>query len=315
VDSFGMTAMMGGGGQNATAIINNIISHRLLSDAAITQNVHFLTNPVWAQDYTYLNQKAQKISASMVIGYVTSQITFVPIIIMLIIMMGAQTLATSMVNEKADKTLETLMTTPVNRMAVLVAKVLAAAVLAAIYAGVYIFALQNFNHTLTGGATFPDGFTEMMVAFGVTFNAFTFAVIGAQLFLSVLSGLALALLIGMMVDDIKTLQSYIMPLIIFIMIPYFLSMFMDINALPLIAKIAVYAIPFTHSFTAASNLFTANYAIIIIGFIYQAVFVALMLTFAVKIFNSDKLFSLGQMLMRKPAKTKNDGFRFRLTGK
>ena len=302
IDSFGMAAMMGGGGgHNAAGIINNIVSHQLMSDANIEQNVYFLTNPVRTNEHTYLNQTVQNINASAVIGYVTSQITFVPIVIMLIIMMGSSTLASSMVNEKADKTLETLMTTPVSRMAVLAAKLLSASLLAVVYAVVYIFALQNFNETLAGGASFPDGFTEMMATFGVTFNAFTFAVIGAQLFLSVLCGLALALLIGMMVDDIKTLQSYIMPINIIIMIPYFLSMVLDINTLPLIAKIGVYAIPFTHAFTAASNLFTANYTLIITGFIYQAAFVAVMMTIAVKIFNSDKLFSLGQLLMKKPA--------------
>jgi len=315
IDSFGMMAMMGGGGQNAASIINNIISQQLMGEANIEQNVHFLTYPVWANNHTYLNQTAQNINAGMVIGYVTSQISFVPIIIMMIIMMGSSTLATSMVNEKADKTLETLMTTPVSRMAVLAAKLLSASLLAAVYAIVYIFALSNFSDTLAGGGSFPDGFAEMMANFGVTFSAVTFIIIGAQLFLSVLCGLAIALIIGMMVDDIKTLQSYITPLTFAIMIPYLLSMFLDINTLPLLGKVAVYAIPFTHSFTAASSLFTANYTIIIIGFIYQAVFVGVMMTIAVKIFNSDKLFTLGQILMRKPGAKKKNGFQFRLTGK
>ena len=297
IDSFGMAAMMGGvGAQNATALINQIISEQLIIYADVDQNIAFLVNPVWAVEHTYLNSTVQRVNAQSVLGYVSSQISFVPVIIMIIIMMGASTLATSMVNEKADKTLETLMTTPVHRMAVLAAKLLAAALLAALYAIVYIFALQSFNETLAGGGAFPDGFIEIMENFGVTFNALTFTVIGAQLFLSVLCGLAIALIIGMMIDDIKTLQSYILPLMILIMIPYFLSMVLDINTLPLIAQIAVYAIPFTHSFTAASNLFTANYTIIIIGFIYQAVFVGAMLTFAVRIFNSDKLFSIGQIV-------------------
>ena len=297
IDSFGMTNMMSGaGGQDALRTINGIISRHLLEDAEITHNVHFLINPVWANEHTYLNETVQNVHAQAVLGYVISQISFVPVIILLIIMMGTSTLATSMVNEKADKTLETLMTTPVSRMAVLTAKVLSAALLAALYAVVYIFALQNFSEGFTGGETFPDGFTEMMANFGIAFNTATFLIIGAQLFLSVLCGLAVALIIGMMVDDIKALPSYIMGVSIFTMIPYFLSMFLDINTLPMAGRIALYAIPFTHSFTAASNLFTANYTLIIIGIIYQAVFVTAMLTFAVKIFSSDKLFTLGQIL-------------------
>jgi ABC-2 type transport system permease protein len=223
---------------------------------------------------------------------------------MLIIMMGSTTLATSMVNEKADKTLETLMTTPVSRMAVLTAKLLSASLLAALYAVVYVFALNNFSDTLAGGGAFPEGFANIMADFGIAFGASTFAVIGAQLFLSVLCGLAIAIIIGMMVDDIKSLQSYIMPLTIIIMIPYFLTLFVDVNTLPALVQVLVYAIPFTHAFTAASNLFTQNYNMIIIGFIYQAVFVAVIMTVAVKIFNSDKLFTLGQILVRKPKEKK-----------
>jgi len=143
-----------------------------------------------------------------------------------------------------------------------------------------------------------------MANFGVAFGATTFLIIGGQLFLSVLCGLAIAIIIGMMVDDIKSLQSYIMPLTMVIMIPYFLTMFLDINTMPTIAQVAVYIIPFTHAFTAASNLFVQNYTMIIVGFIYQAVFVGVMMTLAVKIFNSDKLFTLGQIVERKPGSKK-----------
>ena len=300
IDSFGMTAMMGGAAHSAIAIINDIISHHLMAEADIEQNVHFLTNPVWANDFTYLNQAVENVPAQAVLGYVTSQTSFVPIIIMIIIMTGASTLATSMANEKADKTLETLMTTPVSRIAVLTAKLLSAAVLAAIYAVVYVFAFQNFSDGLAGGSGFPDGFADMMANFGIVFNAATFALIGAQLFLAVLCGLAIAIIIGMMVDDIKSLQSYILPLTVVIMIPYFVTLFVDINTLPMIAQVGLYIIPFTHAFTAAFNLFVQNYTMIIIGFAYQAVFLVVMMTIAVKIFNSDKLFTLGQIFVRKP---------------
>ena len=300
IDSFGILSIASASGsQSAAGMINGIISQRLLSDANISENIYFLSDPVYAQEYTYLNNKTERINATVILGYVTSQLSFVPIILMVIILMASSTLATSMVNEKADKTLETLMTAPISRVSVLLSKVISAGIYAIVYAIVYIFAFRNFNDSMTSGGTFPEEFIKIIENFGITFSAATFMIIGLQLFLSVLCGLAIALIIGMMVDDIKALQSYIMPLMILIMIPYFLSMFVDINTLPLAGKIAVYIIPFTHTFTAASNLFTQNYTLIIVGLVYQTIFVAIMLTIGVKIFNSDKLFTLGQIFSKK----------------
>jgi ABC-2 type transport system permease protein len=309
IDSFGIASMISGaGGHAAASMINGIISQQLLGDADITEDIFFLAHPVYSVAHTFLNNTTERINAQMVLSYVSTQTLFIPVIIFMIIMTSSQMLAMSMVNEKADKTLETLMTAPINRMSVLITKILSAAIYSAIYAVVYMFAFRNFNESMTTGGTLPDELIPVLENFGIVFNAFTLTIIGVQLFLSVLCGLAIALIIGMMVDEIKALQSYIMPLMFLIMIPYLLTLFLDVNSLPVIGRIALYAIPFAHTFSAASNLFTQNYTVIIIGLIYQAVFVAVMLTIAVKIFNSDKLFTLGQILVRKPGTKKKKLF-------
>ena len=319
IDSFGLQAQItGASGQNVSDAINNLLSQKLLSNYAgnASIDINYIKSPVYAQSYTYLNDKAQNVNASMVLNYVSSQITFIPIIIFLIIMLTSQLLATSMVNEKADKTLETLMTAPVNRLSVLVSKILAASVYAIIYAAVYMLAFNNFMNSMTGGTTgYPADFIEALKNFGITFNAATFFIIGVQLFLSVLCGLAISLIIGMIVDNIKTLQAYIMPLMIIIMIPYLLSMFLDIKTLPVWGQILIYIIPFTHTFTAVPNLFTHSYTLIAIGIVYQIIFVAVVLTIAVKIFNSDKLFTLGQIMQRKPSHKNNNSLLGKLFSK
>ncbi|GHV10827.1 ABC transporter [Clostridia bacterium] len=300
VDSFGLTSMISGSSTDRIGTaINDIVSNIQFPARVKDTNVslYSIANPVTQVHHTYLNGKTEKVSASEVQGYVTSQISFVPIIIFLIVMLSTQLLAGSVVNEKADKTLETLMTTPVSRFAVLFAKMVAAAIYAALYAVVYVIGYGNFNKGLTGDtAIFSEEFGKSLENFGVTFSPETFALIGIQLFLSVLCGLAISLFIGMIADDMKSLQSYIAPLMIVIMIPYLITMFVDVNTLPLIARIVLYIIPFSHTFTAATNIFVQNWPMLIGGIIYQAVFVAGMLTFSVKVFNSDMLFTLGSML-------------------
>jgi len=308
IDSFGgIGGMAGMGAHGALSIVNSVVSQYLLAETAADVDLWFATNPVFAQEYTFLNNHSEPVSASMVHGYVSGQLVFVPIVAFMIITTAASLLAMSMVNEKADKTLETLMTAPINRMSVLAAKILSSAIYSAIYALVFVFAYGNFMETLGGGGNMPYGFIEAVENFGITFNVITYLVIGVQLFLSVLCGLAIALIIGMMVDDVQTLQRYMMPLTVVMLVPYILTLILDVNTLPLIAQIGVYLIPFAHTFTAAANLFMQNYTLIAIGLVYQTVFVIIMLSIAVRIFNSDKLFTLGQMFS---SKTKNISRKF-----
>jgi len=309
IDSFSLTAMISGASAEvATATINSLLTQKLFElyggDSDI--NIGYIQAPVQSNAYTYLNSKTENVSAVGVLNYVSSQTMFIPIIIMILLIMATQMLAGSIVNEKTDKTLETLMTAPMNRMSVLLAKLLSAAVYALIYAVAYSVSYKRFMDSMSMGGTYSEDFLASLAKFGITFDITALAVIGVQLFLSVLCGLAISLLMGMLVEDIKTLQVYLMPVMFVIMIPYFLSMFLDINTLPVIGKILIYIVPFTHTFTAATNLFMQNYTLIIIGIVYQVIFVAIVLTISVRIFNSDKLFTLGQIMKKKPS-NKNNG--------
>jgi ABC-2 type transport system permease protein len=307
VDSFGLAAVIAGASShNAIGAVNSVLSGKLYEIYGGDQNIKidYIKHPVYANNFTYLNNRIENVSAGMVLGFVSSQTVFLPIIIFVIIMMSTQLLAASIFSEKNDKTLETLMTVPMNRMSVLFAKILSASIYAGIYTAAYSISYMRFTGSFFGGGNYPENLLAALENFGITFDAAAFAVIGLQLFLSVLCGLAVSMLIGMMTEDIKTLQAYMMPLVFIVMTPYIISMFTDINTLPVIVQVIMYIIPFTHTFTAAANLFVQNYAMLAFGIIYQAVFVAVLLTLAVKIFNSDKLFTLGQFLQMKPRRKK-----------
>ena len=81
----------------------------------------------------------------------------------------------------------------------------------------------------------------------------------------------------------------IMPLMIMAMVPYIISMMADINTLPMALRVVVYAIPFTHTFSAMNNLMFGNTAIFFGGLAYQFVVFVICLFFALKLFNSDKI--------------------------
>ena len=312
ISSFGMMSSFSGASSSSViGMINGIVSQKLFDQYipdVDSNTVYSIQNAVRETPYTYMNGETAQITSGEITAYISLNTMFVPIIVFLIIIYSMQTLATSVVTEKADKTLETLMTAPVSRMSVLFAKILSAAIYAIVFAVIYTFGMQNFMGGLTGGETFSPQTIEVIETFGISFNFFTFAIIGVQLFLSVLCGLGIALIIGIMLDDIKTLQAYIMPIMIIIMIPYFVSIFTDINSLPAIFRVLIYIIPFTHTFAAAINVFSQNYAIIAGGIIYQIIFVIAMLAIAMKIFNSDKLITLSEIIKSNGAKKKSGIF-------
>jgi ABC-type Na+ efflux pump permease subunit len=99
--------------------------------------------------------------------------------------------------------------------------------------------------------------------------------------------------------DTKSAQGVITPLMILIMIPYFLALFLDISSLSPIIRWFVYAIPFAHPFLAPTNLILGHYQNVIYGIIYMAAFFLVFVYLASKLFSSDKIFTLKISFKRK----------------
>ena len=237
-----------------------------------------------------------------------------PIIVFVLIMMTSQMLISAISNEKIDKTLETLLSAPVSRTSVIGAKMLAAAAVALINAAVYMFGLSFFvsgaaddaaaNITVPSAGDFPsvdDALAQLGLSLGVT----DYILIGLQLFMTILICLSVSLILGAMANDIKSSQTMIMPMMFLAMIPYIISMLTDVNTLPMAVRILVYAIPFTHTFSSISNLMFGNTALFFGGLVYQIAVFAVCMFFALRIFKSDKIFTISLNLGQKSKFRKN----------
>lgn len=278
----------------AVAIINEIISTSVLTQNVSDLSPSFVKYPVVSKDIVDVAGKRAEVSPNALMGLVMSQTMLIPIIMFIIIMMSSQTIATAIVNEKSDKTLETLLSTPVPRSVVLTAKMLSSGLVSLLFAGVYLFGMSYYMKGFTGGADAQQGdiVVEAAQALGVTLNTGDLIIIGLQLFLSILIALSVSIILGSLTNDIKSVQNVITPLMITLLFPYMLSMFVDINTLPILPKLLLYLIPFTHTFTTPSNLYLDNYVIAFSGLAYQIVFLAVSISLATALFNSDKIFTL-----------------------
>lgn len=293
------SAMLSG----AMAAANENISSRLLAQSMSAADVAVAKRPVQANEFVLVKDRQANISSSAISGYVTSQTTFIPIILFLVIVFASQLIATSIASEKENKTLETLLSSPISRQAVVAAKLVAAGLVALLTSAVYLFGMRYYINGLAGSALQLAGAdTAMKTAaeqLGLTLTTPDYALMGLSLFFGILAALAIAIILGSFAEDAKSAQGLIAPLMVLILVPYFLTMFLDLSAMSPAMKFFVYAIPFTHPFMAAPNIMLGQYQFVWYGIAYLLAFFLLFVYLASRIFGSDKIFTMKLKLKKK----------------
>jgi len=282
----------------AIAAINDGLSNQLLVKSLPKTDPSAIKKPVLTNDFVIIGEKQANVSPAAVTGFITSQTTLIPIILFLVIIFASQLIATSIASEKENKTLETLLSSPVSRKSIVASKLMAAGLVALLAAGAYLFGLRYYMTGITGGgmpgATAGAGATTQaaIADLGLTLGASDYLLLGLSLFLGILAALAIAIILGSFAEDAKAAQGLIAPLMILILIPYILTMLLDVASLSIGLKILIWLIPFSHPFMAAPNLLLGQTANVWYGIAYLVFFFVLFVFIAAKISGSDKIITL-----------------------
>lgn len=306
------------GNDAAIELIEACISSTIADDAGMDADQYkLMEKPVILTENTVVDDKEARISPANIMSKIMMQNMLLPIIVFVLIMMTSQMLMTSISNEKIDKTLETLLSAPVSRLSVIGAKMLAAAVVALINAAVYMFAFSVFvsgatdevTETVSLAAGSSITVDQALDQLGLNLVLSDYLLIGLQLFCTIMICLSVSIILGALIDDAKNVQNMLMPIMMCAMVPYMISILADINELPMVLRILVYAIPFTHTFTAVPNLMFGNNMLFIIGLIYQIIVFIVCIFFSLRLFMSDKLLTvslnMGQKSKYKKKNRKN----------
>ena len=266
---------------------------------------------VWAPDPFIVSEnsivkgKPLSIPPSTLFNLAMSQHIVTPIAITIIIVMAMQLAATSVASEKEEKTLETLLSLPINRFTILMGKLFGSIIVALIGAAAY---LVGFTYYM--GSMFTLIPTEIGVdlsELGLAPTPLGYVLMGISLFVSLLSALALAVVISAFTEDVRSAQAvvgYIYPVIF---IPMFLLMYLDVFSLPLPLQILILAIPYSHPILAARAAVTGNYLIAISGIIYVSIFTVAILYIAAKFFATEKILTV-RIKLRKIRKPKGKSY-------
>ncbi len=207
--------------------MNDYLSNNVLKERLPGLDPTALKTPIKTRDFVLIRDRMAEGTASSISGIVMSQSMLIPVILMMIIIYSSQMVISAIAMEKQDKTLETLLTVPVSRTAIVAAKMLAAGIVGLISAGIYMIGYRSFMGGMT--ADMQSGAGQTVAAqLGLTLSGNSLVVLGVSLFLAILCALALATILGVLAEDFRSAQNLIMPVVLLFMIPYFLTMFADL---------------------------------------------------------------------------------------
>jgi ABC-2 type transport system permease protein len=234
-------------------------------------------------------QIEQGVDASTLSSLMLTQSIALPITIMIMLTYAMQIAATSVAMEKEEKTLETLLTTPVDRFAILMGKVSSTIIVAG---AASIAVLVGYNYmigSISTGIAGNLGGSVDLVALGLVPSVGGYILLGISLFFTLLSALALAVIMSAFSENVRGAQAlvgYVYPLIF---IPSLALVYLDVNSLPLAVKAIFYAIPYSHPIIAAKAVITGDYGIVVFGIVYVAIFTVVIMYIASRLFATEKI--------------------------
>ncbi len=271
--------------------INNYLSDNILKTKLPDLSPKIIKNPIKNRNFIVVKDRIAEGSITDVNNFVYSQSIFVPIILMMIIVFSSQMVLSAIAMEKQDKTLETLLTVPISRNHIVIAKMLASGIVGLVSAGIYMVGFRFYMGGFMGNISNAQ-VNEVVQKLNLRFTADSYILLGISLFLAILCALALATILGVLTEDLKSAQSASFPLVFLVLIPYFLTILSDINSLEFPLKVMVLAIPFTHPFLASQNLMFGNYVVVLYGILYMLVVFVILVFIAGRIFSTDRVLTM-----------------------
>jgi ABC-2 type transport system permease protein len=215
----------------------------------------------------------------------------IPLLLLILSITVVQFAATATAVENEEKTLETLLTFPVTRYEILLAKLLGSSILAVI--GSILFTggfILYFNNMLSmQGFGFPIGNISQLLP---SPPPESFILLAVSLILAILFVTSLGVAIGALSSDVRMANSLLGVVIVPIMVPSFLMMYGDLGTLPLALQLLVYALPTSYPIMIARDMMTSVPLETILGIPYSAALTVLVLYATSMLLTPEKLLTI-----------------------
>ena len=287
--------------EKVVELYSKTLSDTIISSIKPGVNPTIVRSPLNVTSYTIVKDRLLDMPPEAVFGQLFMGYgIMVPIVLMIVSIMVAQIAATATAVENEEKTLETLLTLPVSRYEILMAKVIGStlvAILGTLFSmlgfALYfqtLFSLQELSGSLRIGATgLPAPTPEIYLALCMS------------LLIVVFFTTSLGVIVGALSSDVRISNSLIGAVIIPIMIPAFLIMYGDVGSLPLALQAFVYALPVSYPMIIAKSMILSELPVeAVYGIPYSAGVTLLLLLLTSRLLVPEKLLLLQhKILMRR----------------
>lgn len=130
--------------KSTIARINTELAKKLLQNLVPDLSAENIQQPLKTDEYVVLKGRTAQGSPEMVQGVVISQTFLIPIVFLMVIIYASQMIAASIGQEKENKTLETLLTVPINRVSIVIGKMLGAVIAAVVISAIFMAAMVYY---------------------------------------------------------------------------------------------------------------------------------------------------------------------------
>jgi ABC-2 type transport system permease protein len=274
---------------------SDVLSLRLISDITSDKKPENLKDPIKIDSLSIVGGRVLNVPPETIIGQIMMQSMIIPLTLFILTIVVAQTAATATAVENEERTLETLLTFPVNRYEILLAKLMGSALIAIIGAVLYLIGYYIYLEKML---TIIE---EPIMERGIALLTFlppppieAYIILGINVLLAIFFTTSLGVVIGALSSDVRISNSLLGIIIIPIMIPAFLIMYGgEIGKLPLIIQIIVYALPTSYPLISTKKIFLGSIPIeSIYGIPYSIILTLIVIYLTGKILSPEKLLTL-----------------------
>lgn len=261
----------------------NFLREELLNQSGL--DPEFFNQMILTRDYVYVEEWDRTVTSEQ-LNSLAFQIYFVPWLIFGLIISILQVSAAMLSEEKEYKTLETLLTLPINRKVLALEKIIGSMIVS--LAATASYAIGFIIYIYFGAEIFFVTFPE----FQITLDLTVITLLLLLFFLTTLITGGLGLIISLFTQDTKTAESLSggvsMPILFLVL----MGSFIDISTLPAYVTAIYYSLPYPYLMKSFEYLLVGRIDIFILGIIVNLIWLATILFVLAKMFDSERLLTM-----------------------
>lgn len=224
---------------------------------------------------------------------------FMPLVIIVLISLATQLVATSIAVEKEEKMFETLLSLPLSRMSIIGAKLFASILISLVFMILYSFMVFGYMFTQISASVYgSEELGNTMLIPSIPNEAMAFMItniIGLTLFM-----MCISLLLGLFAEDVRSAQAIVGNLSLPMIILVYSTLFLEISS-P-ITKIILSAIPMANTVFLPKLLIIYDPISIALASVSNIVYSLIMFIVIRRIVNTETIFTLRIRRKRREVK-------------